>query len=82
MTGLFAADPIPLDAQIAEIDRELMLRDRVYGHRINTGKMSRDRADIHTENLKAARETLLLVKKHDLLRHVPPGEKGGPQSNS
>jgi hypothetical protein len=55
--------PIPLQAQIVELERELALRARVYPRFVASGKMSQKAADHHTDCLRAAIETLKRLKR-------------------
>ena len=52
---------IPIEEQIAELDRELKLREKVYPRWITAGKLSKENADQQIARLTAARETLLTV---------------------
>ncbi len=50
--------PIPLSDQIAEIRRELSIRDRVYKGLVGRGTMSQKQADRQINTMKAVLETL------------------------
>jgi hypothetical protein len=49
---------ISLADQIKEVQRELMLRERVYPKFVESGKMTQQQADLHMQRLKAALATL------------------------
>ena len=62
--GLFpevdaAAD---LAEQIACVEREIRMRQRVYPHRIGTGKMSREDADREIDTMRRVLATLRKVQ--------------------
>jgi len=47
-----------LQAQLAEVEREIVLRQRVYPGLIVRGKMRQSEADYHTAAMEAVRATL------------------------
>ncbi len=49
---------IPLSDQIAEVERELGFRRRVYDRRVAEGRMTRAAADLHLRRMEAVQETL------------------------
>jgi hypothetical protein len=49
---------VSLREQIEEVDRELVLRARVYPGQVATGKMRQSVADYHMNRMLAVRETL------------------------
>lgn len=51
-------DKIPLVQQIAEVERELALRRRVYPKWVESGKMKQIAADLQMARLTAVRDTL------------------------
>ena len=51
--------PVPLEHQLAEVDREIKVRQRVYARWVQTGKMKPDVASEQRERLEAVRDTLL-----------------------
>lgn len=57
--GLFQdAPPIPLTAQIAEVERELGMRQSVYARRVSEKKMSQTDADKKIDLMRAVLATL------------------------
>jgi len=61
----------PIDEQIAEVKRELALRENVYPSFVARARMTQAEADQHMSRLKAALQTLLWVEKNiDLLRSI------------
>lgn len=59
MTGaLFPTTPIPLAAQIAEIERELAMRSHAYPRFIERGTLKQEAADRQIAALRAALVTL------------------------
>ena len=59
MSDLFGgALPISLAAQIAEIEREIKQRERVYPRWVEAGKMPKATADRQTEVMRAVLVTL------------------------
>jgi len=51
-----------IDAQIAEVEREIRLRIDVYARQVSAGKMRRSVADYHTDCMRAVLDTLLKVQ--------------------
>jgi len=49
---------VSLDQQIQEVERELVMRKRVYPHQVMSGKMRRSVADFHMERMEAVLQTL------------------------
>jgi hypothetical protein len=47
-----------LRAQLEEVDRELTLRQRVYGHQVSVGKMRVSVTEYHMGRLRAVKRTL------------------------
>lgn len=60
-----AAEPIPLVDQIAEVRRELALRDRVYPHMVASGKLDQEEADQHKARMQGVLNTLLWLQKNE-----------------
>jgi hypothetical protein len=58
MASLFPGAPIPIEAQIACVERELGFRRRVYERRVKDGKMTQAKADSEIEAMTAVLETL------------------------
>lgn len=59
MSDLFGGTlPITLDAQVAEVEREIKLRQRVYPRWIDLGKISQAAADRQIEVMRAVAESL------------------------
>ncbi len=56
--ALFADAPIPLEAQIAEVRREIAMRIRVYGRWVEQRKMKQSKADAQIELMRAVEESL------------------------
>jgi hypothetical protein len=65
--SLFPGAPIPIEAQIACVERELGFRHRVYERRVKDGKMTQAKADSEIEAMTAVLETL-----RNLNRTPPP----------
>lgn len=59
MADLF---PPSLAHQIAAVDREIRMRDRVYPRRVSNGQMRQDTADREIAAMKAVLETLREVR--------------------
>lgn len=56
--------PVPLTEQIAEVKRELALRENVYPTFVARGRMTALEAERHTVRLTAALHTLMWVERH------------------
>lgn len=64
MAGLdFGAMPVTIDEQIAEVERELKMRAKVYPHWVTTGKLTQTAANLHVDRMKAVLETLKGLKR-------------------
>jgi len=51
-----------IDAQIAEVEREIKMRIDVYARQIAAGKMRKSIAEYHTDCMRAVLETLRKVQ--------------------
>lgn len=61
MTDLFAGGeplPIPLEAQITAVEREISMRLQVYGRRVDAGQMRREKAHAEIAAMRAVLRTL------------------------
>lgn len=58
MADLFEREPISLDEQIAELERELRQRERVYPRLIASGQLTKLRAERQVLVMQAALATL------------------------
>jgi hypothetical protein len=56
---------VTLDAQIAEVAREIALRRNVYPYQVAKGKMTQMEATQHILNMEAVVETLNWLKRHE-----------------
>jgi hypothetical protein len=63
MGDLFPDAPIPLAAQIAEVERELRLRAGAYPRFIAAGRMTQAAADRHVAAMAAALATLRRIEQ-------------------
>ena len=59
------AGKISIIGQIAEIDREIALREKVYPHQVSTGKMKQAQADMLMERIHSVRATLMFCREHE-----------------
>lgn len=59
------AGKISIVGQIAEIDREIAMRQSVYPHQVSAGKMKQGVADMLMERAFAIRATLMFCKEHE-----------------
>lgn len=62
MADLFLNAPIPIEAQIACVERELKQRAHVYPRRVAEGKMSQAFADEQVRAMEAVLATLRRVE--------------------
>ena len=60
-------DVVTLDEQIAEVKRELRVRGRVFNGLVRTGRLDIGEAGRRTERMRAALETLEIVKADETL---------------
>lgn len=56
---------VSLIGQIAEIDREIALRQRVYPEQMRKGKMRQAEADLLMQRIQAVRASLAFLKAHE-----------------
>lgn len=56
---------VPLTDQIAEVERELALRSRVYPGLVAKKKMRQGEADEHTRRMQAVLATLRWLQKNE-----------------
>lgn len=56
--------PVPIDEQIAEVEREIALRERVYPNWVAKGRMNQARADEAMARIRAALTTLRYMREH------------------
>jgi hypothetical protein len=56
--------PIPLDEQIACVEREIKLRQRVYPRRVSDRKMSQAQANKQIGLMEAVLDSLRWMKDH------------------
>ncbi|MGC4407558.1 hypothetical protein D4A92_09615 [Rhizobium rosettiformans] len=70
---------ISIIGQIAEIDREIAMRQRVYPEHVRTGKMRQAEADMLMERAYAIRATLMFCREHeaDIRAYMAARPKGG-----
>ena len=55
--------PITIEDEIAEVDREIRLRERVYPNWVSAGRLKQERADRQLELMRAVKQRL------EALRH-------------
>lgn len=48
-----------IQAQVAEVEREIKMRTEVYARQIASGKMKKSEAEYRTDCMRAVRDTLL-----------------------
>ena len=71
------AEPISIQEQIAEVKRELSLRERVYPRLIAGGKITAQIAERNTARLIAVLRTLELVERHEPMPRAMAGTLSG-----
>ncbi len=59
------AGKISIIGQLAEIDREIQIRERVYAEQIRTGKMKTEAAAMLMDRIHAIRATLVFCKENE-----------------
>lgn len=62
MPDLLGDLPVPLSDQIAEVERELRQRDRVYPRLIGKGQLTQQRAEQQVRALRAALDSLFQLR--------------------
>jgi hypothetical protein len=72
------AAKISIVGQIAEIDREMAMRQRVYPNQVREGKMRQSEAELLIERLQAVRATLIFCKENEAdIREFIAAKKAG-----
>ena len=69
-----------LDAQIAEIERELIIRDRVFADRVATRKMKAGEAEYRIDCLRAVMRTLEWLKRNEVRVRSAIGADDTPET--
>ena len=62
MPDLFAGEPMTLQDQIAVVEREIRMRERVYPRWVAAMRMTSDAADFQTRGMLAVLQTLKTVE--------------------
>jgi hypothetical protein len=71
---------ISLIGQIAEVDREISLRERVYPEQIRRGKMRQGEAELLIGRMRAVRASLVFLKNNeDDIRRMVADRQAAPQ---
>jgi hypothetical protein len=74
------AGKISIIGQIAEIDREIAMREQVYPRQISEGKMKKEMADMLMQRIHAVRATLVFCREHEQdIRQYMQDKKAGAQ---
>ncbi len=59
------AGKISIIGQIAEIDREIAMREKVYPREVQSGRMKKEQAEMLMERIFAIRSTLVFCKENE-----------------
>lgn len=59
------AGKISIIGQIAEIDREIAMREKVYPRDVQSGRMKKEQAEMLMERIFAVRATLVFCKENE-----------------
>lgn len=62
MSALPFDTPIPLEAQIAEVQREIAMRERCYAKWVSERRMLQKHADKYLDSMRAVLQTLESLK--------------------
>ena len=69
---------ISIIGQIAEIDREIALRERVYPREVQAGKMKQVEAEMLMDRIHSIRATLMFCREHEAnIRAYMAAKKAG-----
>ncbi|MGX1259829.1 hypothetical protein [Sinorhizobium fredii] len=72
------ASKISIIGQIAEIDREIRLREQVYPRQVQAGKMKKEEAEMLMSRIQAVRATLFFCQQHEAaIREYIAARKAG-----
>jgi hypothetical protein len=64
VSALFETMPVPLDAQIACVDREIGMRVKVYARWVSEKKLTQAKADHELAAMRAVLTTLKKIKEN------------------
>lgn len=64
MSALFETLPIPLEAQIAEVEYEIVMRLRVYAQLVENKRLTQAKADHKIAAMRAVLVTLKSIKEN------------------
>lgn len=71
---------ISIIGQIAEIDREIQMREHVYPEQVRSGRMKPEAADMLMDRIRAIRATLVFCKDNEPeIRAFIASRKAGAQ---
>lgn len=74
------AGKISIIGQIAEIDREIQMRQRVYPDQVRTGRMKPEEETMLMDRIRAIRATLVFCKDNEAdIRAFIAARKAGAQ---
>lgn len=72
------AGKISIIGQIAEIDREIAMRERVYPREVQSGRMKQAEAEMLMTRIHAVRATLMFCREHEAdIRAYVAAKKAG-----
>lgn len=74
------AGKISIIGQIAEIDREIAMREQVYPRQISEGKLKKEMAEMLMQRIHAVRATLVFCREHEADIRAWMSERKGGQS--
>jgi hypothetical protein len=71
---------VSIVGQIAEIDREIGMRQNVYQKQVSAGKMRQSEADMLMQRIKAVRATLVFCQENETdIRAYIAAKKAGAE---
>lgn len=69
---------ISIIGQIAEVDREIRMREHVYPQQVRASKMRPEEAQMLMDRIRAVRATLVFCKEHEAdIRAYMAAKRGG-----
>lgn len=59
------ARKVSIIGQLAEVEREIAMREQVYPRQVSAGKMRQAEAELLMERIHAVRATLIFCREHE-----------------
>lgn len=72
---------VSLASQIAEVEYELRMRERVYANLVSTRRLRQAEADMHMAHMRAVLDTLHWLQRNEaMIRNIPVRKASEPDA--